>query len=98
MVFPLGCLALAFPRLVLALVWFFGHGYLGRAYGTWVWPLLGFIFLPLTTLTFAYATHSLSQGGSVSSLGWLLTIVALLVDIGITGRSHSKYRRREEED
>lgn len=92
----LGCLALAFPRAVLFLVWLLGNGYLERAYGHWLWPLLGFLFLPLTTLAFAYAVNGLAAGGSVSLFGWLLTGVALLIDVGLLGGGRSGYRRYRE--
>jgi hypothetical protein len=88
-----GCLAIVFPRLALFLVWLFGGSYLDRAYGSVLLELLGFLFLPLTTLTFAYAHNSLSTAGHVSSLGWLLTALAVLVDVGIIG-SHQRQRRR----
>ena len=90
----LGCLALAFPRVVLFLVWLFGHGYLTRAYDTWVWPLLGFFFLPLTTITFAYANNSMGGAGVVTPLGWLLTIIALVIDLGLAGSGQSRIRYR----
>ena len=87
-----GCLALAFPRLALVLVWFFGPSYVVRPYGHWVWPLLGLLGLPLTTLTFAFAYNSLGTPGVVSPFGWLLTAVALLADLGIIGGSRHKWR------
>jgi hypothetical protein len=91
-----GCLALAFPRLALFLVWFLGGSYLERAYDHWVWPLLGFVFFPLTTLTFAYSVNSLGQG-SMTSLGWLLVILAVALDLGLLGgggRNAWRERRR----
>ncbi len=94
-----GCIALAFPRLALFLVWFFGGGYLGRAYGGWLLPLLGFFFLPLTTLAFAFGLNSLGQPGQMPPLGWLLTAIALLVDLGLiggSGRSARRYRRERQ--
>jgi hypothetical protein len=87
-----GCLALAFPRLALLLVWFFGPGYVVRPYGHWGWPLLGLLCLPLTTLTFAFAYNSLGAPGVVSPFGWLLTAVALLADLGLIGGSRRKWR------
>jgi hypothetical protein len=87
-------LALAFPRLAVVLVWFFNTGYFSRAFGSTLLPLLGFVFLPLTTLTFAYAHNSLGQGGQMTSLGWLLTLIALLLDFGLLGGGHRHYRRR----
>jgi len=86
-------LAIAFPRFVLFLVWLFGNHYFLRAYGSRIWPLLGFIFLPLTTLVFAFAVNSLSNGGGVSPFGWLLTALALLADLGLLGGGGHQWRR-----
>ena len=94
----IGCLALAFPRVALFLVWFFNGGYLMRAYQSWIWPLLGFFFLPLTTLTFAFGVNSLGRGGEMSAFGWLLTLLALAADLGLWGgggRNALRARRRE---
>jgi hypothetical protein len=78
-----GCIAVAFPRVALFLVWFFSADYFSRAFGTWLWPLLGFFFLPLTTLAFAFGTNTLSRPGEMSPVGWLLVIVALAGDLGL---------------
>ena len=37
------------PRFVLAVWWLFGSK-VCYAFGSWVWPLLGLVFLPWTTL------------------------------------------------
>lgn len=78
-----GCIAVAFPRVALFLVWFFGDDYFSRAFGTWLWPLLGFFFLPLTTLAFAFGINSLGHGGDMSPVGWLLVLVGLAGDLGL---------------
>ena len=91
----LGCLALAFPRVAVFLVWLFSGGYFTKAFGSALLPLLGFLFLPLTTLAYAYAHNSLAHGGSLTSLGWLLTLIALLIDLGLVGGGHSQYKRRQ---
>ena len=52
MPFLIGCMALSAPRLALAIVFVFSN-YLGRAYQSALWPLLGFFFIPLTTLAYA---------------------------------------------
>ncbi len=88
-----GCLAVAFPRVALFLVWLFGGHYLLRAFGSGLWPLLGFLFLPLTTITFAFAVNSLSSGGVLPPVGWLLTALALLADLGLLGGGHRQWRR-----
>jgi hypothetical protein len=48
-------------------------------------PLLGFIFLPLTTIVYAYMmnSHIVASGGN---LIWL--ILAALVDLGAFGGLH----------
>jgi len=89
----LGCLALGFPRLVLFIVWLLGGDYLARAINEGWIAILGFFFLPTTTLTFAYATNSLGPVGEVSDLGWVLVVVAGLIDLGLVGGS-SRARKR----
>jgi hypothetical protein len=84
---------LAFPRLALALVWLLGGNYLERAYDQWYWPLLGFVFFPMTTLGFAYAHNSLGAPGDVTALGWLLVFVSFALDIGLIGGGRSGARR-----
>ena len=88
-----GCLALAFPRVALFLVWLLGGSFLARAYDHWIWPLLGFFFLPLTTLTFAFASNSLSAQGQLTPFGWLLVALAACADLGLLGGSGQSARR-----
>lgn len=76
---------LGMPRLALFFLWLFGGGYIGRAFDGALWPILGFFFLPMTTLAFAYAFNSVAPTGSVSDFGWLLVGVALVVDLGLFG-------------
>jgi hypothetical protein len=66
----IGCLALSAPRFAIVLVVLFSD-YIGRAYETRLWPLLGFFFMPLTTLAYAWAINS---QGSVSG-GYLVVVV-----------------------
>src|SRR5262245_40179775 len=101
MPFLVGCLALAFPRMALFFVWLLGGNYIARAYDHWIFPVLGFFFLPLTTLTFAFGLNSLSPPGQMAPLGWLLTGLAVLVDIGMLGgsrKSAKDWRERRDRD
>jgi hypothetical protein len=84
-----GCLALFFPRLAIVLVWL-ASDYLEQAYLTLLWPLLGFLFMPLTTLAYAFAWHE--GGGSISGskLGLLVFVLAILMDLGILGGGASR--------
>lgn len=74
-------LALAGPRVGLVLLWLFTD-YLSRAFDTFLWPLLGFVFLPWTTIAYAVAQNEL---GGLSNLGLLALALGFLVDIGIIG-------------
>jgi hypothetical protein len=78
-------LLLGMPRIVIILTWLFGGGYLGQAFPAVFWPVLGFFFLPFTTLAFAYAVNSLEPAGVVPDFGWLLVALAGLVDLGVIG-------------
>ncbi|MFG0331100.1 MAG: hypothetical protein ACF8PN_14510 [Phycisphaerales bacterium] len=86
----LGCLALFTPRIVIVLVVIFSD-YLGDAYQTTIWPLLGFIFMPLTTLAYAWAWHS--GGGSVTGIGLVVVVLAVLFDLGLLGGGASSGKR-----
>jgi hypothetical protein len=93
----IGCLALFMPRVAILLVWLFSN-YLNEAYDTWIWPVLGFLFLPLTTLAYAWAWHY--GNGSVSGVGLIVVILAVLFDLGLvgTGASSRRARRRSLEE
>ena len=93
----IGCLLflLSFltPRVVLFLLWAFSN-YLSVAYQTVIWPLLGFIFFPFTTLAYAFAWHQ--SGGSINGIWLIFVVVAVLLDLGTYGGGGSKYRTRKD--
>jgi hypothetical protein len=74
-------LALFTPRLVIFLMWLFTD-YMSRAFDTWVWPTLGFFFLPATTIAYAIAQNDL---GGPNGLGLLVIALGFLLDIGVIG-------------
>ena len=86
-----GCLALVTPRVALALVVLFSD-YIGRAYETTIWPFIGFLFMPLTTLTYAWAINS---RGSVAGVHLVVVVIAVLIDLGLIGGSASQRRRAQ---
>jgi hypothetical protein len=81
-------LILAFPRIVL-LALFFLSTYLERAYHGLLLPLLGFIFLPLTTIAYAWMVNS---GMPVEGVNLLILILAVVLDMG--GLGGGEYHRR----
>lgn len=87
----LGCLALSAPRLVLIVLWLFTD-YVDWAYETKVWPFLGWIFLPTTTLAYAFAMHFGDRAWT--PLGIAAVVTAVLIDLGLLGTSSRSRRRR----
>lgn len=92
----MGCivtlLALITPRVAIVLIWLLTN-WLETAYETTLWPVLGFIFLPYTTL--AYAAAMLHNYGSVDGVWLVLVVVAVLADLGFFGRGAQRgWRRR----
>ena len=83
----LGCLALFFPRVVIALMWLFGT-YFNGVFQTRIWPVLGFIFMPFTTLAYAWAWHN--GNGNISGSGLFVVILAALIDLGTAGGGASR--------
>ena len=86
-----GLLGLITPRVVIVLLVIFTD-YIGRAFDGVLLPLLGFIFLPTTTLAWAFAQNS--NNGKVSGLYLVLVIVAVLLDLGLIGGGRSWFIRR----
>jgi hypothetical protein len=81
-------LVVAFPRIVLAVL-FFTTNYLQHAYSNILLPVLGFIFLPLTTLAYAWMVNS---NQPIAGINLIILIVAVVVDVG--GLGGGEYHRR----
>lgn len=83
-------IAFFFPRLAIILIAIFSD-YIGRAFsGEWLWPVLGFFFMPYTVLAYAFAQNS---GGGVHGLYLVLVIVAVLLDLGVIGGGADSSRK-----
>ncbi|MGD2175504.1 MAG: hypothetical protein PVJ27_08880 [Candidatus Brocadiaceae bacterium] len=90
----MGCvltiIALLVPRLTMFFIWLLTDWF-SQAFETVVWPLLGFFFMPYTTLA---CMAAVLRNGSVSGWWIALVVLAVLVDIGHWGGGGSSYRRR----
>ena len=89
MPFLIGCLALSAPRFAIVLVVLFSD-YIGRAYQSAFWPFIGFLFMPLTTLAYAWAINSHE---SVAGVYLVVVVIAVLIDLGIVGGSAAQRKR-----
>ncbi|HSL10566.1 MAG TPA: hypothetical protein VLA82_04545 [Actinomycetota bacterium] len=88
----MGCLIVVFslltPRIVLLVLWL--TDYLEKAYTTWIWPTLGFFFLPTTTIAYALAVREFSSsptvgGTDISAAGVIVIVIGVLIDLGVLG-------------
>jgi hypothetical protein len=87
-----GVLSLITPRLVLIVMWV--TEYTSRAFESWFWPTLGFLFLPATTAAYAIAENELSRRGEIELLGIVVIVVGVLLDLGFLGGGARARRRR----
>lgn len=80
------------PRFAIVVVVIFSD-YIGRAYQAALWPFLGFLFMPLTTLAYAWAINS---RGSVAGIHLVAVVLAVVIDLGLVGGSASRRQRSSE--
>jgi hypothetical protein len=78
-----------FPRLALLFVWLFTPLVNRAFHNTFIWPLLGIIFLPFTTLIYVLVYNPLV---GVTGWGWLWVILGFVLDI--SSYSSSAYSNR----
>jgi hypothetical protein len=70
-----------FPRIALVGLWIFTND-VDRAFDSFIVPLLGLFFLPLTTLVYALAW---SPVGGVEGFEWFFVGLAFVLDLGSYG-------------
>ena len=79
--FGCGCLlamtAAFAPRLVLLFMWIVGPR-VNAAFDSFIWPLLGLIFLPYTTIMYVLVWTS---GIGVSGWDWIWILLGVVLDI-----------------
>jgi hypothetical protein len=81
---------LAFPRIALVLIFLFSN-YLQRAYHGLLLPLLGFCFLPLTTLVYAWMANTAQP---MVGINLIILVIAVVIDLGgIGGGAYHRSRR-----
>ena len=87
------CLVIAvlmFPRIILVCLFLLSN-YLERAYHAMIVPLIGFFFLPTTTLAYAWLTNTHRP---LEGVNLLILILAVLIDAGGLGGGEYHRRRR----
>jgi hypothetical protein len=88
----MGCLFIilagAFPRMGLFIVWVARPKLVDAAFETWIWPLLGFLFLPFTTLMYVI----LWRTGGLTGWDWFWIGLAAVFDLAHWGASFASRR------
>jgi len=87
----MGCLlalmAGLFPRFVLFVFWIARPDRMDAIFTSFVWPLLGLVFLPFTTLMYVLLWQ---PGLGVTGWDWFWVGIAAVLDIGHWGASASQ--------
>jgi hypothetical protein len=94
-----GCLfaivALITPRFILVFLWLFTN-YLNTAFSSGWWGLLGFFFLPTTTIAYAIAQNEFTTvTGGIEAMGIVLIVLGIVIDLGLLGGSGRGVARRD---
>jgi hypothetical protein len=79
------------PRIALLLVWIFSSRVSIAFHSSFIWPFLGLLFLPFTTLIYVLAYQ---PGVGVTGWGWVWVILAFFLDLGAYGGSGYTNRDR----
>jgi hypothetical protein len=87
----LGCLLAllsAFsPRLVFLIIWIARPAYIDAVFDTFIFPLLGLIFLPFTTLMWVLLD---APPVGVRGWDWLWIAIAVIIDLGHYGSAYTQ--------
>jgi hypothetical protein len=77
----MGCLITIFsvfiPRTTLLFMWLFSYTY--NSFQTYLWPILGFILMPVTTCFYAIIVHG--NPSPLSSFDIFCIIIGIVLDI-----------------
>jgi hypothetical protein len=85
----LALLALAFPRVAIVLLWLFSNFF--SSIHSIIIGILGFIFLPLTLIVYAYLLNTHQPMGAIQLV---FLVIALILDLGLVHRGTVAHRRR----
>ena len=82
--------AILFPRVLMVVLWIFTDWFSG-VFSTTLWPVLGFLFMPLTTLWYSVVINH--YGGQWNGMTIAVMVLAVVFDMG-SNRSGYKQKRR----
>jgi len=74
-------LVLTVPRATLLVLWAIDY-FEGRIFETFIWPFLGFLFMPITTCVYAFAIF---WNGGVEGIWIAFLILGVVLDMSSDG-------------
>ena len=77
------------PRAVDIVWWIVNPGRWSHTFSSAIWPILGIIFLPWTTMMYVIVAP-----GGVKGIDWLWIVLAVLVDVMFWGGGAWRNRSR----
>lgn len=83
-------LAISFPRVAIVLLWLFTN-FFAHVFNGIIIPVLGFLFLPLTLLVYAYLRNTNAVIGGAQLV---FLFIAVILDLGLIGGGTWRSRRR----
>lgn len=89
-----GCLTAfvtSFSRIMLLMAWIARPAMMDAAFGSFIVPCLGWIFLPFTTLMYVFLVQGV---GTIQGLDWLWLFLAVVLDLASLGASAAANRDR----
>jgi hypothetical protein len=86
----LAAIALFFPRILMAILWFFTDWFSG-VFDSLLWPVLGFIFLPVTTLWYSVVINNFA--GQWTTTNIIVMVIAVVIDMGSWGGGYKNRRK-----
>lgn len=85
----LAILAFFGPRILGALWWLFRPIYFTSGFSSILWPILGLVFLPWTTITYVAV-----YPGGLTGFEWLIIVFGVVLDVASYGSSGYGYYNR----
>lgn len=79
-------IALFAPRVAFFLMWLFTD-YVERAFGGFLLPLLGLIFMPWTAIVYSFVAPD-----GISGINLVAIVIAIVVDLGSWGGGYRSRR------
>jgi hypothetical protein len=83
-------IALLFPRVLIVVLWFLTDWFSG-VFNTLLWPVLGFVFLPVTMLWYSVVINQF--GGQWTIVNIILMVLAIAIDMGSWGGGYKSRNR-----